>query len=910
VSRLWIKRIVIAALIAEISYVVLLNLALQLPITQSLINKIKPDKFHISWENAWTWYPFRIHVENASANGQARSQQWEFSVRSVSASIDILPLIFKRVWINDVVGTDITYLQRPRLKPDKDYSELIEFYPPISGREVTAAITTPKKKKRAWHVDIEDIRLEGDLSYWIHQIKGKASGVIEGDLNVVTRGGLFSLTIPNVDLELDTHYINGTREMFRHGVISGQLGLAPYVPRENKGIKMLQYAFIDADITIDVNSLAFINLFTRNFNGMKISGTGLVDGRLHMDGGSVLDGTDFSIDADNLNVDLLSHNIEGDGAIHMLMSPGTGHLLDMDIKFNDLVVSHEEDDEPLLTGQGLELSVMAGGELFVIENETEETKSLSLDIEGLVVPDLALFQRYLPEKWPFRLYGGNGSLHGSVSVSTDAANIDLYISSDAADMGTDQYRFTTNLDAGLSISNPALRTSPTLINGTYIKLSGASLKRDVEDKTIPWQASFTIEDGYYSMFKTSDKSGRKDTIDLFKMLGQLDANKVLGDSDGSFMINSSVSSLAWVAVLLNESYHSRTSGSGTINGIVNIEAGMPATGTDIEVVSDALVLTILDYEASGDGRVAFQVEEGGDYPDWLIQVDLTDGNLKRKGESEAQIRNVNLILKAYIEDMSFAKENRQFELELKIPTAHVDDMSMFNSYFPRDSALQFTGGTADLKVDILLKHDDADGYLSLKAEGIEARVDEQLIRADLDADIKLVDGVPADMFFDISGSELHLDNVRVVGENKSFNEKNWATVLTLTKAETTWADPLLLKAEAILSMTDSRPIVAMFGNNKDRPGWVTNMLITEDIEGEVNLDIANGQIVIPYAFVDSDNIDFGAKGVIDEGLGNGIVYARYKKLHIVVKIADGKKNIDLIRARRKFDEYHVPVENR
>ena len=164
------------------------------------------------------------------------------------------------------------------------------------------------------------------------------------------------------------------------------------------------------------------------------------------------------------------------------------------------------------------------------------------------------------------------------------------------------------------------------------------------------------------------------------------------------------------------------------------------------------------------------VEEGGDSPDWLIQVDFTNGTLKREGEPEAQIRNVNLILRAHIEDMSFEKKNRQFELEFKMPTAHVDDMSTFNSYFPPDSVLQLTGGTADLKVDILLKHDDADGYLSLKADGIEARIDEQSIRADLNADIKLVDGVPAEMFFDISGSELHLDNVRVVGENESFNE--------------------------------------------------------------------------------------------------------------------------------------------
>jgi hypothetical protein len=93
-GKTWIKRIFLTAFIVEITYVVLLNLALQLPVTQTLINKIKPEKFYISWENAWTWYPFRIHVQGAKGNGQARSQQWEFEAETVSASIDILPLIW------------------------------------------------------------------------------------------------------------------------------------------------------------------------------------------------------------------------------------------------------------------------------------------------------------------------------------------------------------------------------------------------------------------------------------------------------------------------------------------------------------------------------------------------------------------------------------------------------------------------------------------------------------------------------------------------------------------------------------------------------------------------------------------------------------------------------------------------
>jgi len=535
-NKSWLKKLIYVLLIAEISYVVLLNAALQLPLTQTLINKIKPEKFHISWESAWTWYPFRVHVRNASGNGQARSQQWEFEVESVSASIDILPLIFKRVWIDDLQVSDARYYQRPRLKPGKDYSAVKDFFPPISGREITTAITTPKKKKRAWHVDIEDIELNGQYDYWIMQFKGQAKGTLKADLDVVSRGGLFSLSIPDVNLELGTHYVNGTHEMLRHGRISGELGLAPMVPKENKGIRMLPYVSADADINIDVNSLAFIKLFVRGFNAMKIDGTGLVDGRLHLEKGRVLEGTGLSIDADNIHVNLLSLNIEGDGAIDIEMCPEPGGVLDLKVSYNDLLVNHDNDEEPMLVGQGLELSFQSDGTLFAADDVTDSTKKMSLDIEGLSVPDLALFQRYLPNKWPLQLHGGNGDLHGSVSLSNDAANVDLRVTSETAEIGTGQYRFSTNLDVALKINNPSLRSSPTYISGSYIKLSGASLVREGEVESKPWHAEFTVENGNYSMFDKDDKADKERVIDLFKMLGESDANQLLGDSNGSMEI--------------------------------------------------------------------------------------------------------------------------------------------------------------------------------------------------------------------------------------------------------------------------------------------------------------------------------------------------------------------------------------
>ena len=131
--KAWLKKIISIALVAELVYVILFNLALQLPLTQTWLNQVRPDKFYITWENAWTWYPFRFHFRDTSGNGQSRSQQWEFESQAVSASIDVLPLFFKRVWIDRVRLSDTSYFQRPRLKPGKDYSELIPSYPPITS---------------------------------------------------------------------------------------------------------------------------------------------------------------------------------------------------------------------------------------------------------------------------------------------------------------------------------------------------------------------------------------------------------------------------------------------------------------------------------------------------------------------------------------------------------------------------------------------------------------------------------------------------------------------------------------------------------------------------------------------------------------------------------------------------------
>ena len=192
-SRLSMKQLALKIIrwlvIIELAYLALVNIALQVPLTQSLVNMIRPEKFQVSWDKAWSWYPFRVHAEGIFANGQSRSQQWQVEAASASGSISLLPLVLKRVQVRNVSAVDIEYRQRPRLKPDRDYTALLPHFPEIRDREVASADSSPRKKKRPWKVSLRDMRASGAHSYWIYNLKGSGRGVLVADMDIEAPGG-------------------------------------------------------------------------------------------------------------------------------------------------------------------------------------------------------------------------------------------------------------------------------------------------------------------------------------------------------------------------------------------------------------------------------------------------------------------------------------------------------------------------------------------------------------------------------------------------------------------------------------------------------------------------------------------------------------------------------------------------
>ncbi len=903
----WLRKLTAVLVIAQILYLLVINIALQLPITQTLINKIRPDKFHVSWESAWSWYPFRVHATGISANGQSRSQQWQLDTPAAAASIAVTPLLLKRVWVRDVIAADVAYRQRPRLKADKDYTDIIEFFPSIEGREVTEAVTTPWQKKRPWHIEVKNIKAGGSHSFWVYQARGSMDGELNADLTYITRGGPFSLTGHELNLSLNPLYLNGQTEVFQHGTITGRIDFAPFIPRENKGLPLLKYLSLDTEVDIETNSLAFVSLFTRAFEDISVNGQGRVQGTLRYHQGQVLRGTDLAVDASDLRLRMYAHRIEGNGKIILRLLSETGDQLDLAFQYRDLAVTHRDDTEVLLRGQDLTVSIGGDGRVPGDPGEVNKSRSIAFAVDGLELPDLARLQHYLPPKWPITLYGGSGRLGGTATLKPTTLQVALSLESERADLGLERYRFDTDLDVALKLDNPELAVRGTSAIGSHIKLTGARLRRADGDsaESEPWDAALMIDDGEFTVLRAQDKAAGDKAADLLQTLGRTPYRALLGKTSAALGFHGNISSLAWLGVLMGDAYHIGVRGRGAFDGTVNLADGWPAKGTRLALSSNGMAVTVLDYVSTGDGRVNLMAEQGGRNPDWAVDIALTHADLKRSYESKAAIEDVNLNLAARVEDFSFGQEAKPFTLQLDLASADVEDMSVFNDYLPPDGSLRFTRGTASLSADIALQQDDADGWVKLESSALNALVGGQSVSGDLTADILLVDGVPRDMVFDISGSELRLANVRVVGKQAQFDEAYWSSTIKLPRAETVLTKPPRLDIEAELSMSDSRPIVALFDNQGWRPKFLSNMLTVEDIDGTASLRLANDQLKIFQAAVVSDNIEAAVKGTLGRDSRDAMVYLRYKKADGLIKLRDGGWNLDILKVREKFDAYRV-----
>ena len=228
-----LTRIVKILIIVQISYLLLINIALNLPLTQTLLNRIDPEIFIVTWERAWSAYPFRVHAYKVLTNGQASSLQWQVTGSKVSASIALFSLFGQTVKLSNVVAHDVAYYQRPLPEPDDDYKTIREWFPPVKDRVLVPAtiestvVEEESSTSSDWQISISDIKALGSHELWFYQVLTKLEGEAKIDLSFNTKGP-FSLDNGNADIAITSMTLNGDREVIHDGHVKRAVELLSF----------------------------------------------------------------------------------------------------------------------------------------------------------------------------------------------------------------------------------------------------------------------------------------------------------------------------------------------------------------------------------------------------------------------------------------------------------------------------------------------------------------------------------------------------------------------------------------------------------------------------------------------------------------------------------------------------------
>lgn len=918
-----LSRLTLALLLLAATYLIVVNTALNLPATRAFLSGLQPEELQVAWRHAWSLYPLRLELTEVASDGQTATEQWQVDVRRAGASVSLLPLLRGEIRVHDLDLTDIDLRLRPLPRPDASQDDLAPFYPVIRNRNPNAIAEAVREDAGGDLVlEIDDIHVNGEHSFWVSHVRGSVPGMVRGSFRMESAAGRLALAKGALDLTLTSLTVGPKEPVSHSAVISGEIDIPPFTLSEIEGLEFMRLPELNALIDLPVRNLDFLALLVPPLGDLALSGQGQLRGRLALSGGEVLSGTDLVVEAHALAMDLGRYAFSGDGSVEFKVDPEDEAQADLMVRFDRVQAELEPDDptatdgpEPLFSGRGLTARLHAAEvdptttstAKHVEELASEVRLSFLLTIPSMQAPDLAVYSRLFPRDWDLHLLGGTGTVSGTLEVTPERLSLDLDLASDDADLRYQRYQASTDLLLHLrALVDDA--TGPRLhLDGTTLRMKDAQFtvdhhrgKAGHRHIASRWLAELRITGGDLRLPASAEATDPIPAV--AQTLNELGFGALLGGADGRLSAVLNVSQLDWIAELVGRPFNLSLTGAGELDADLLLTDGRPDKGTTLTLPREALSLALLDHRVDGQGKASLRMEHGGKSPRFRLDFALEDGRMRRRDEPEPSIGEVRMDAEILVTD-PLAVHGGSADVNLKLHSARVRDMSTYNAYLPPNTPFSLRSGEASLVGDLRLQPHSTVGELLLQAGGMRVGLDQEELSGNLRLDILIRDGSAQDMRFDITGSSIVLDGFQVIGDTASATAPDWHARLQLEETEVHWRKPMHLEMEAGLSIKDTRPFVALLDNARGQHGWIDELLTVEDPVGYLRLAVDGKSVVVEDAMLIAPEIGIHAKGRSTQAGREAMLLLRWHNLSGALELQNNQMHFAIGDAPARFAAY-------
>jgi hypothetical protein len=372
-----------------------------------------------------------------------------------------------------------------------------------------------------------------------------------------------------------------------------------------------------------------------------------------------------------------------------------------------------------------------------------------------------------------------------------------------------------------------------------------------------------------------------------------------GRSKGGDLINSLLANIETVEV---------GSPGGQVAGVIQIEQGVLAPGTEISFDSEGGWIDIVDWRATGLLTLRSKVERAEDRSSTKVVLTLTDVALTDRESTEPLLAGADLELNADagMLDLSGGVQGLAPALEaisLDLANAHVTDITRF----PIPAVENFTLDSGEVLVEthaVLTRDNGGQASIDVRGQGIDASYGEVAIKGDLSLDLNVTTDDVRDRWFDFTDSGLKIDMVTI--EDGKKTDENWYFHLDMTKGWLQLKDPGEIVCSAEIKMKDTRPLIALLGQEKKIFNKLKGILNFKDLEGEADIEIAANSMEIENFDIDSEGLKLKANLQIRDKQSSGILYTKFHGIPLALDLRGEKNDFVLRKPLQWYEEQTVP----
>jgi hypothetical protein len=375
--------------------------------------------------------------------------------------------------------------------------------------------------------------------------------------------------------------------------------------------------------------------------------------------------------------------------------------------------------------------------------------------------------------------------------------------------------------------------------------------------------------------------------------------RLSGTSKGATLVNTLLAKFDAVNV---------GSPGGQIDGVVEIDQGVLAPGTAFSFEADGGWVDVMDWRAQGAFAFESKVEERSGEIESAVNVRLTDVVLTGQQGGAPLLTGANLVLEAAAGalDVSGGVEGLSSSLDsllLDLNDALVADITRF----PIPAVDDFTLDRGEILVEshaLLTRDNGGKASITVQGEGIDASYGEVAIKGNLLLDLQAETDDISDRRFEFNNSSFKVDMVTI--EDGKKTDTGWYFHLDMPHGWLRLKEPGEIVASADLKMKDTRPLIAILGQERSIFNRLKGILNFKDVEGEADLEIAANRMEIEDFNIDSEGLKLKANLQIIDKKAKGIFYTKFHGIPFALDMRGEKKNLQLRKPLQWYEAQTVP----